>query len=80
MVTQLNAPPQHDSSLTCNAEESDSRIWLRLNSAGDKKPVLSPDTDVYNIGLPLISETNLDTEVSSLFKGSTSSPYESPNQ
>ena len=56
--------PQPDSSLTCNAEESDSRIWLHvLYSAGDKKLVLSPDTDVYNIGLPLIAETNLDVIV-----------------
>ena len=64
MFTELNTPPQPDSGLMCNAEESDSQIWLHvLNSAGGKKLVLSPDTDVYNIGLPLIAETNLDVIV-----------------
>ena len=64
LFTKLNTPPQPDSTLTCNAEESDSRIWLHvLNSAGENKLVLSPDTDVYNIGLPLIAETNLDVIV-----------------
>ena len=61
VFTELNSPPQPDSSLTCNVDESDSRIWLRVfNSAGEKKLVLRPDTDAYTIGLPLISETNLD--------------------
>ena len=58
MFTECNLPPQSDSRLTCNAEESDSRIWLHvLNSAGEKKLVLSPDTDVYNIGLYHSSQT-----------------------
>ena len=40
------------------------RIWLHvLNSAGSKKLVLSPDTDVYHIGLPIISRTELDVVV-----------------
>ena len=64
MFTKLNMSPQPDSSLTCNVDESDSRIWLHVfYSAGDRKLVLSPDTDVYTIGLPLISETNLDVIV-----------------
>ena len=64
MFTECNLPPQSDSRLTCNAEESDSRIWLHvLNSSGEKMLVLSPDTDVYNIGLPLIADTNLDVIV-----------------
>ena len=54
----------HDSTLSCNAEEADIRIWLHvLNSAGSKKLVLSPDTDVYHIGLPIISRTELDVVV-----------------
>ena len=36
------------------------RIWLHaLNSAGQHKLVLSPDTDVYYIGLPIIAMTSL---------------------
>lgn len=36
-----------------NADESDTRIWLHIkHSIG---PILSPDTDVYHIGLPMIS-------------------------
>ena len=47
--------------LYCNAEESDTRIWLHvLHSAGTKKLILSPDTDVYHIGLPIIANTDLD--------------------
>ena len=48
----------------CNAEENNYRIWLHvLNSAGEKKLVLSPGTDVYHIGLPHIVGTNLDVIV-----------------
>ena len=37
-------------------DESDTRIWLHLrHSAGNRKFILSPDTDVYHIGLPLVS-------------------------
>ena len=36
-----------------NADESDTRIWLHIkHSIG---PILSPDTNVYHIGLPIIS-------------------------
>ena len=64
MFTEFNAHPQPDSRLVCNAEETDYRIWLHvLNSAGEKKLVLSPDTDVYHIGLPQIVGTNLDVIV-----------------
>ena len=48
--------PQTDPCLTSNAGESDSRIWLHvLNSGGTKKLLLSPDTDVYHIGLPIVA-------------------------
>lgn len=39
-----------------DAPESDTRLWLHAkHSAGPKKFILSPDTDVYHIGMPLIS-------------------------
>ena len=42
----------------CTADESDTRIWLHVKySAGEKKFIVSPDTDVYHIGLPLLSST-----------------------
>ena len=66
MFTKLHTHPQADSSLTCNVVMLMSRILkfgCVFNSAGDKKLALSPDTDVYTIGLPLISETNLDVIV-----------------
>ena len=57
MFVVLNSTSQCDHYLTCNAEESDTRIWLHVvNSIGMKKLVLSPDTDVYHIGLPLLLE------------------------
>lgn len=41
-----------------DADESDTRIWIPAkHSTGSKKYILSPDTDVYHIGLPLISST-----------------------
>ena len=54
-----------DERLTSNAEESDTKIWLHvLHSADTKKLVLSPDTDVYHIGLTVIAaETDLDVIV-----------------
>ena len=56
--------PHTDDTLACNAEESDTRIWLHvLHSAGTKKLVLSPDTDVYHIGLPVVVGTHLDVIV-----------------
>ena len=45
---------QYDS----DADESDTRIWIHAqHSTGSKKYILSPDTDVYHIGLPLILST-----------------------
>ena len=45
--------------LTSNAEESDTQIWLHvLQSAGTRKLVLSPDTNVYHIGLRIIARRN----------------------
>ena len=60
-VTSSTAQPQPDDSLYCNAEELDTRIWLHaVNSAGTKKLVLSRDTDVYHIGLPIVAGTDLE--------------------
>ena len=47
--------------LTCNTEEADSRIWLHVvKSAGERKLALSPDIDVYHVGLPLVAGTSFD--------------------
>ena len=44
MYVTLAHAPQCDPQLTCNAEESDTRIWLHVvNSSGQKKLILSPD-------------------------------------
>lgn len=60
----MNTSPQSDPALLCNAEEGDTRIWLHtVNSGGKKKLVLSPDTDVYHIGLPIVAETDHDVLV-----------------
>ncbi|XP_064384664.1 uncharacterized protein LOC135333611 [Halichondria panicea] len=63
-VTGSTPQPQVDDSLYCNAEESDTRIWLHvINSVGTRKLVLSPDTDVYHVGLPLVAGTQLECNV-----------------
>ena len=63
-VTSSTAQPQSGDSLYCNAEESDTRIRLHvMNSAGNKKLVLSPDTDVYHVGLPIVAGTELECTV-----------------
>ena len=47
---------QECSLLTSDAEESDTRVWLHVvHSAGTRKLLFSPDTDVYHIGLPLLN-------------------------
>ena len=64
MYVSMNTSPLSDDTLLCNAEEADTRIWLHtLNSAGNKKLILSPDTEVYHIGLPFVAETDLDVLV-----------------
>ena len=64
MYTESNGGPQQDSRLKCNAEETDTRIWLHVvHSAGNKKLVISPDTDVYHVGLPHITGTDLEVMV-----------------
>ena len=64
MYVCKNTNPQSDDALSCNTEEADTRIWLHVaNSAGHKKLALSPDTDVYHIGLSIVTETDLDVLV-----------------
>ena len=64
LFTTLNGTPQCDNALSSNAEESDTRIWLHVvHSAGHKKLVLSPDTDVYHIGLPIVAGTTFEVLV-----------------
>ena len=46
--------PQPDPRFTCVAEETDTRLWLHVrNTKCHRILIMSPDTDVYNIGLPL---------------------------
>ena len=64
LTLQQHSPPQPDPKLRCNAEEADTRIWLHaLHSAGEKKLVVSPDTDVYHIGLPIVAKHKMDVKV-----------------
>lgn len=43
--------------LNSNAEETYTRIFLHcVHSNGSRKMLYSPDTDVYNIGLPILQQ------------------------
>ena len=49
-----SSSPQPDLVYSCNAEETDTMLWLHAKKTHcNKILVLSPDTDVYMIGLPL---------------------------
>lgn len=49
-----NSQPQPDPKYTCNAEEADTRVWLHIRHTTHMRLLLmSPDTDVYHIGLGL---------------------------
>ena len=52
---QGNSRRQPDPAYTCNAEETDARIWLHVKCTTCSRFLLlsSPDTDVYHLGLPL---------------------------
>ena len=64
MYVEGNNSAKCDDRLTCNAKESDTRIWLHvIHSQGQRKLVLSPDTDVYNIRLPLLAGTSLEVMI-----------------
>lgn len=48
MSIEANGTPKHETMLECNAEETDTRIWLH---------------DVYHIGLPFVANTDLSVMV-----------------
>ena len=51
--------PQPEPAFNCIAEETDTRIWLHATkSQHENILILSPDTDVYHIGLPLACVKN----------------------
>ena len=53
--------PQPDPMYSCNAEETDTMLWLHAKRTQcNKILVLSPDADVYMIGLPLQCTQNKD--------------------
>ena len=42
--------------LLMHADEADLRVWLQCKNSGDvNKLIFSPDTDIYHIGLPLLT-------------------------
>ena len=50
---------QPDPSFTCNGEETDTRLWLHAKqTVCSRILIISPDTDVYHIGLPLRCTTD----------------------
>ena len=50
--------------LVSDAEESDTRVWLHVvHSAGTRKLLFSPDTDVYHVGLALVNPDRFDVYV-----------------
>ena len=54
-----DSTPQPLPVYTCNAEETDTRLWLHCRHTECRKIlILSPDTDIYHIGLPLIHREN----------------------
>ena len=57
----------YDPTLTCNAEEADTRLWLHvIKSVGQKKLIYSPDTDTLFIGMGIVNTitTNVVIQIS----------------
>ena len=45
--------------LRTNASEGDLRVWLHcIQSRGTRKLIVSPDTDNYHIGIPIVRNNN----------------------
>ena len=55
---------QPEPALSCNAEETDTRLWLHVKQT--HFTIISPDTDIYHIELPLqcVKEKNVLVQVS----------------
>ena len=54
---QKSTKPQPEPRYTSNAEETDTPIWLHVRQTECTKVLaISPDRDVYHIGLPLVSQ------------------------
>ena len=59
-VTDKNQP-QPDPIYRCNAEEADTRLWLHaLQTSHNNILLITPDTDVYVIGLALLNSCSKD--------------------
>ena len=59
-----NNKPKPDLKYSNNSEETNTRIWLHvLKSECTQILVVSPDTDVYHIGLPLLTNSGKDIAV-----------------
>ncbi len=53
-ITGGRGQPEPDPKYACNAEEADTRLWLHVkNTDHHRVLVITPDTDVYMIGLGL---------------------------
>ena len=51
---QYTGKPQLDARYNSNAEETDTRLWVHVKQTEYTRIlILSPDTDIYHIGLPL---------------------------
>jgi hypothetical protein len=55
--------PQPDPRYTSNAEETDTRIWVHVRQTECAKIPPPQDTDVYHIGLPLVTQSAKDIVV-----------------
>jgi len=59
-VTKGTAPTPQPS-YRCIAEESDTRIWYNVKTTSCTRIlIMSPDTDIYHVGLPLAATTSKD--------------------
>ena len=55
-----NSLPFPESVYSSNADEADMRMWRHVSQAKcNRVLVYSPDTDVYNIGIPMVAEMDL---------------------
>lgn len=61
---QSKGKPQPDPKYNSNAEETNTRVWLHATKTYHTNiAIMSPDTDVYHIGLPLLCTINKEVVV-----------------